>query len=58
MRIALLISASRLAQSNREFGPVPRGTRAWLNLQTAFDMRVAQIGNAKRIAREISPTAI
>jgi hypothetical protein len=29
--------------------------RSWLNLQTAFDLRVAQISHAKRIAREISP---
>ena len=33
------------------------GPRSWLNLQTAYDLRVAEIGNAKRIAREVSPAA-
>ena len=31
--------------------------RSWLNLQTAYDLRVAEISNAKRIAREVSPAA-
>ena len=31
--------------------------RSWLNLQAAFDLRVAEIRNAKRIEREISPAA-
>jgi plasmid maintenance system antidote protein VapI len=29
--------------------------RSWLNLQTAYDLRVAEIRSAKRIAREVSP---
>jgi len=31
--------------------------RSWMNLQAAYDLRVAEIGNAKRIAREIIPAA-
>jgi antitoxin HigA-1 len=41
--------ANRLA---RYFGG---DARSWLNLQAAYDLRVAEIQNAKRIAREISP---
>jgi plasmid maintenance system antidote protein VapI len=29
--------------------------RSWLNLQAAYDPRVAEIENAKRIEREIAP---
>jgi plasmid maintenance system antidote protein VapI len=29
--------------------------RSWLNLQAAYDLRVAEIENAKRIEREIAP---
>jgi plasmid maintenance system antidote protein VapI len=29
--------------------------RSWLNLQAAYDLRVAEIKNAKRIEREIAP---
>jgi len=31
------------------------GARSWLNLQAAYDLRVAEIDNAKRIEREIAP---
>lgn len=31
--------------------------RSWLNLQSAYDLRVAEIRNAKRIKREIAPAA-
>ena len=31
--------------------------RSWLNLQTAYDLRRAEISSAKRIAKEISPAA-
>jgi antitoxin HigA-1 len=31
--------------------------RSWLNLQAAYDLRVAEISNAKCIAREVSPAA-
>jgi addiction module HigA family antidote len=44
-------SAMRLA---RYFGG---DARSWLNLQSAYDLRVAEIENAKRIAREIVPAA-
>ena len=44
-------SAMRLA---RYFGG---NARSWLNLQSAFDLRVAEIENAKRIAREVPAAA-
>jgi plasmid maintenance system antidote protein VapI len=31
--------------------------RSWLNLQTAYSVRVAEIANAKRIKKEIEPAA-
>ncbi len=42
-------SAMRLA---RYFGG---DARSWLNLQAAYDLRVAEIESAKRIEREIAP---
>ena len=42
-------TAMRLA---RYFGG---DARSWLNLQAAYDLRVAQIANARRIEREIAP---
>jgi addiction module HigA family antidote len=44
-------TAMRLA---RHFGG---DARSWLNLQTAYDLRVAEIKSAKRIEREIAPSA-
>lgn len=44
-------TAMRLA---RYFGG---DTRSWLNLQAAYDLRIAEIENAKRIKREITPAA-
>jgi addiction module HigA family antidote len=44
-------TAMRLA---RYFGG---DARSWLNLQTAYDLRVAEIKHAKRIEREIAPAA-
>ena len=44
-------TAMRLA---RYFGG---DARSWLNLQAAYDLRVAEIENAKRIEREITPAA-
>ncbi|MBC7944794.1 MAG: HigA family addiction module antidote protein [Burkholderiales bacterium] len=32
--------------------------RSWLNLQAAYDLRVAEIENTKRIEREITPAAV
>lgn len=44
-------TAMRLA---RYFGG---DAHSWLNLQAAYDLRVAEIRNAKRIKREIAPAA-
>ncbi len=44
-------TAMRLA---RYFGG---DARSWLNLQAAYDLRVAEIENAKRIEREIVPAS-
>jgi antitoxin HigA-1 len=32
--------------------------RSWLNLQTSYDLRVAEIANAKRVAREVQPSVV
>lgn len=50
-RSVIADTAMRLA---RYFGG---DERAWLNLQAAYDLRVAEIRNAKRIEREIAPAA-
>lgn len=44
-------TAMRLA---RYFGG---DARSWMNLQAAYDLRVAELENAKRIEREIIPAA-
>ena len=44
-------TAMRLA---RYFGG---DARSWMNLQAAYDLRVAEIENAKRIEKEILPVA-
>ena len=44
-------TAMRLA---RYFGG---DARSWLNLQAAYDLRVAERRNAKRVAREVIPAA-
>ena len=46
------ISADTAMRLARYFGG---DARSWLNLQAAYDLRVAEIANAKRIAREIAP---
>ena len=43
-------TAMRLA---RRFGG---DARSWLNLQAAYDLRVAESKNAQRIAREVAPS--
>ena len=48
------ISADTAMRLARYFGG---DARSWLNLQTAYDLRVAEISSAKRIAREVSPAA-
>ena len=44
-------TARRLA---RYFGG---DARSWLNLQAAYDLRVAELENAKRIEKEVRPAA-
>jgi addiction module HigA family antidote len=46
------LSADTALRLARYFGG---DARSWLNLQTAYDLRVAEIKSGKRIAREISP---
>jgi addiction module HigA family antidote len=48
------ISADTAMRLARYFGG---DARSWLNLQSAYDLHVAEISNAKRIAREASPAA-
>lgn len=48
------VSADTAMRLGRYFGG---DARSWLNLQTAYDLRSAEITSAKRIAREISPAA-
>lgn len=45
-------TAMRLA---RYFGG---DARSWLNLQTAYDLRLAEIENARRIEKEIAPAVV
>ncbi len=46
------VSADTAMRLARYFGG---DARSWLNLQAAYDLRVAEIENAKRIEREIVP---
>jgi addiction module HigA family antidote len=48
------ISADTAMRLARYFGG---DARSWLNLQSAYDLRVAEFNNAKRTAREVSPAA-
>src|SRR6202043_324815 len=48
------VSADTAMRLARYFGG---DARSWLNLQSAYDLRVAEIGNAKRLAGEVSPAA-
>jgi addiction module HigA family antidote len=48
------VSADTAMRLARYFGG---DARSWLNLQMAYDLRVAEISNAKRIAREVSPSS-
>ena len=66
---ALNVAAPRINEIVRERRAVTADTamrlaryfggdaRSWLNLQTAYDLRVAEIRNARRIKREIAPAA-
>jgi len=46
------VSADTALRLARYFGG---DARSWLNLQSAYDLRVAEIANAKRVAREVTP---
>jgi len=46
------VSADTAMRLARYFGG---DARSWLNLQAAYDLRVAERANAKRIKREIAP---
>jgi len=46
------ITADTAIRLARYFGG---DARSWLNLQAAYDLRVAELGNGKRIAKEVSP---
>ncbi|WP_287996979.1 HigA family addiction module antitoxin [Pseudoxanthomonas sp.] len=48
------VSADTAMRLARYFGG---DARSWLNLQAAYDLRVAELENAKRIEREVKPVA-
>jgi addiction module HigA family antidote len=48
------VSADTAMRLARYFGG---DARSWLNLQMAYDLRLAEISNARRIAREVTPAA-
>jgi addiction module HigA family antidote len=48
------VSADTAMRLARHFGG---DARSWLNLQVAYDLRVAEIANAKRIEKEVVPKA-
>ncbi len=48
------ISADTALRLARYFGG---DARSWLNLQTAYDLRVAELAVGKRIAKEVLPAA-
>jgi addiction module HigA family antidote len=49
------VSADTAMRLARYFGG---DARSWLNLQAAYDLRVAELASAKRIEREIAPAAL
>lgn len=48
------VSADTAMRLARYFGG---DARSWLNLQTGYDLRVAELKDARRIAREVRPAA-
>lgn len=48
------ISADTALRLARYFGG---DARSWLDLQTVYDLRVAETSSAKRVAREVQPAA-
>jgi addiction module HigA family antidote len=49
------VSADTAMRLARYFGG---DARSWLSLQTAYDLRIAEISNAKRIVRDVSPSTV
>lgn len=49
------VTADTAMRLSRYFGG---DARSWLNLQAAYDLRVAEIQSGKRIEREIVPAAV
>lgn len=49
------ISADTAMRLARYFGG---DAHSWLNLQAIYDLRVAQIANARKIEREVMPIAV
>lgn len=49
------VSADTAMRLARYFGG---DARSWLNLQAIYDLRLAEIANAKKITREIMPLAV
>jgi len=47
------ISADTAMRLSRYFGG---DARSWLNLQSVYDLRVAEIANSRRIEREVKPS--
>lgn len=48
------VSADTAMRLARYFGGDPR---SWLNLQAAYDLRLAEIQNGDRVEREVTPKA-
>jgi antitoxin HigA-1 len=48
------VSADTALRLARYFGG---DARSWLNLQTAHDLRLAEIAGGKKVAREVRPSA-
>jgi addiction module HigA family antidote len=49
------ISADTAMRLSRYFGG---DAHSWLNLQSVYDLRVAEIANARRIEREVKPSGL
>jgi len=49
------VSADTALRLERYFGSEAQG---WLNLQTAYDLRIAEKLSAKTISKEIAPLAL
>jgi len=49
------ISADTAMRLSRYFGG---DAHSWLNLQSVYDLRVAEIANARRIEREVKPSEL